>query len=253
MTRALVREVVETMAPQLMLGPRAVEAFVAGARVRHVARGAPVTPEHDTVAGVVLSGIVRLAWAPEHDDSVTVQLVGPRRVFHLGWPFGGDRPPALSASAHVEAEVALLPSDAACECLAALPSAHAVALLEHGCRVLSRGLAVLCALRTLSLAERLLLRCEELARDFGVPDAGGVRLDVPLTHQDLARLVAGSRPNVTRALAGLARTGRIALDGGRILLRQRPVAERRASRRRPESSGGTPRACTSRAASAGGG
>jgi CRP/FNR family transcriptional regulator, cyclic AMP receptor protein len=51
-----------------------------------------------------------------------------------------------------------------------------------------------------SLVERLALALLELAENFGVDEAGGLRLTVSTRHQDLAELVGASRPRVTEYL-----------------------------------------------------
>ncbi|HUY37220.1 MAG TPA: Crp/Fnr family transcriptional regulator [Candidatus Binataceae bacterium] len=52
-----------------------------------------------------------------------------------------------------------------------------------------------------TLEERLALVLLDLIEDFGVPNAdGGVRLSVPVRHDDLAELVGATRPRVTERL-----------------------------------------------------
>ncbi len=51
-----------------------------------------------------------------------------------------------------------------------------------------------------SLAERLALTLLELSDNFGVRDAGGVRLTIPARHKVLADLAGASRPRVSERL-----------------------------------------------------
>jgi len=56
-------------------------------------------------------------------------------------------------------------------------------------------------------------RLAELAEDYGVPDGDGIRIDLPITQQELAEWVGASREAVAKALhtlriRGLVRTGR---------------------------------------------
>ena len=51
-----------------------------------------------------------------------------------------------------------------------------------------------------TLAERLALILLELCDNFGVRDAGGVRLTIPARHKDLAELAGASRPRVGERL-----------------------------------------------------
>jgi CRP/FNR family transcriptional regulator, cyclic AMP receptor protein len=55
-----------------------------------------------------------------------------------------------------------------------------------------------------SLELRLALLLWQLAERWGRVEPGGVRLDLPLTHAVLGRLVAAERPSVSRSLARLA-------------------------------------------------
>jgi CRP-like cAMP-binding protein len=54
----------------------------------------------------------------------------------------------------------------------------------------------------------------ELAAGFGTPTAEGVRLDLPLSQEDLARLAGTTRENCSASVAGFARAGLV--RGGRL-------------------------------------
>ena len=60
---------------------------------------------------------------------------------------------------------------------------------------------------------RVLAYLWHLADRFGVVVPGGVRLDLPLTHAVLARLIGARRPTVTTALQRLAQLGYITREG----------------------------------------
>jgi CRP/FNR family cyclic AMP-dependent transcriptional regulator len=53
------------------------------------------------------------------------------------------------------------------------------------------------------IEDRLLLLFWHLAQRWGRVSADGVRLDLPLTHKTLAKLVSAQRPSVTNALGEL--------------------------------------------------
>jgi CRP-like cAMP-binding protein len=69
-----------------------------------------------------------------------------------------------------------------------------------------------------SLRQRLLEVVGDLGARFGVPDARGVILDLPLTHEDLADLVGASRPKVTREIRLLESEGIMARQGRRLVI-----------------------------------
>jgi CRP-like cAMP-binding protein len=62
--------------------------------------------------------------------------------------------------------------------------------------------------------ERLLMLFGHLARRYGRVTGAGLRVDVPLTHAALARMVGAHRPSVSSAVSALRRSG--------VLLRPSP-------------------------------
>jgi hypothetical protein len=69
-----------------------------------------------------------------------------------------------------------------------------------------------------SLGERLALTLLELSDEFGMRDAQGTRLGVPVRHSDLAQLVGASRSRVTEHLAGLERDRLVIRQGRQLVL-----------------------------------
>jgi hypothetical protein len=63
-----------------------------------------------------------------------------------------------------------------------------------------------------------------LAERWGVVMPGGVRIDVPLTHAVLARMVGARRPTVTTALQRLMHLGYLRRDGTAFILLGDPGA-----------------------------
>jgi CRP/FNR family transcriptional regulator len=62
-----------------------------------------------------------------------------------------------------------------------------------------------------------------LARKFGESRDGFVTIDLRLTHQDLAAMVASTRESVTKVLNELRNRGVIEVDSGRITLKDTRV------------------------------
>jgi CRP/FNR family transcriptional regulator, cyclic AMP receptor protein len=58
----------------------------------------------------------------------------------------------------------------------------------------------------------------ELGESHGVLVPGGVLIDVPLRHEDLAGLVGTTRETVTRTMSALARRGFLQRVGSRYLV-----------------------------------
>ena len=66
--------------------------------------------------------------------------------------------------------------------------------------------------------ERLRGLLELLALDYGQPCPGGLRLNVRLTHQELASILGTTRVTITRFIGLLRDQGWLELDSNRHLL-----------------------------------
>lgn len=70
-----------------------------------------------------------------------------------------------------------------------------------------------------TLEERLALVLLDLVENFGVPDdGGGMRLTIPVRHNDLAELVGATRPRVSEHLRDFARKHLISIQSERLVL-----------------------------------
>jgi CRP/FNR family transcriptional regulator, cyclic AMP receptor protein len=69
-----------------------------------------------------------------------------------------------------------------------------------------------------SLKMRIAFELLNLAEKFGIPDARGILLNLPLTHKFIADLVAASRPRVSKAMAELQRNGSVTRVDQRLIL-----------------------------------
>lgn len=71
-----------------------------------------------------------------------------------------------------------------------------------------------------SLEARLALILLELSETFGVPDAKGTRLTLPIRHRDLAELVGASRPRVTEYLVLFEREHLVSRNGRQLVVKR---------------------------------
>jgi CRP/FNR family transcriptional regulator, cyclic AMP receptor protein len=106
---------------------------------------------------------------------------------------------------------------------------HDPALAANVVRVLSaqiadRELAVAIALEP-RVERRLLLKLRQLAERWGRVTPDGIRLDLRLTHQELANMVGAVRESVTIALGRLASQGEIEVRNRTLLIRLPDDAE----------------------------
>lgn len=100
---------------------------------------------------------------------------------------------------------------------------HDPALAANVVRVLSaqiadRELAVAIALEP-RVEGRVLLKLRQLAERWGRVTPDGIRLDLRLTHQELANMVGAVRESVTIALGRLASAGEIEVRNRTLLIR----------------------------------
>lgn len=65
----------------------------------------------------------------------------------------------------------------------------------------------------------------DLSQRHGIPCRAGVRIDLKLTHQELASLVGTARETVTRILAEFQDTGFLTVDGRHLVIRDREALE----------------------------
>ena len=97
------------------------------------------------------------------------------------------------------------------------------ALAANLVRVLSaqiadRELAVAIALEP-RVERRLLRKLRQLAERWGRVTPDGIRLDLRLTHQELANMVGAVRESVTIALGRLAEAGEIEVRNRTLIIR----------------------------------
>ena len=79
------------------------------------------------------------------------------------------------------------------------------------------------------VSTRVAGRLRELATHHGVPGPAGVRLRVPITQDELARMVGASREAVNRSVGALAARGLVRSRGRRFLITDPEALERQGS------------------------
>ena len=129
-----------------------------------------------------------------------------------------EAPRPLHAIAEGETEVLVVPAAAFHAALEAHPEGYRLFT-----RVLCRKLRI--AMEQLEdfqrpLRQRLARRLVDLAAVYGHPDAGGLRLTLPLAQDELARMLGAPRQSLNKELRALTKEGLIAVEAGRYRLRQ---------------------------------
>lgn len=185
---------------------------------RRLPHGEVITRQGDAVTSLFLvtAGAVRLSAVSTRGREVVVALLGPGDVFGEVGLLGGPSP--VEARAMGEAVVVALPLETLRDLIARHP-ATAEELLRLIASRLHRTSGVLRDALAGDLRTRLSRRLHELAREHGAPEEeGGVRLRVPLTQEELGRMVGATREAVNRTLGALAEHG-VRVRDGEIVIR----------------------------------
>ncbi|QEY31475.1 Crp/Fnr family transcriptional regulator [Synechococcus sp. RSCCF101] len=178
----------------------------------HVGAGNAVPLLKDSL-WLVVRGMVKLAALSVHGDELLLGLAGPNE------PFGEP----LSTVEAYEA-VALTDSDLLClPCADIENSPHlALALWKATSARYRQSEALLALLGLRRVEERVRGFLQLLARDYGTPCQGGLRLTMRLTHQDIAGALSTTRVTVTRVIGILRDQNVIAFDNERHLIVLQP-------------------------------
>jgi CRP-like cAMP-binding protein len=174
------------------------------------------------VCGIVGGGRLALAFIAEEDRERTIGMLEEGDVIVRptdGWAAVGPRVRCFAIEDALMHLVDRRRLDA---------WMHDPALAANVVRVLSaqiadRELAVAIALEP-RVERRLLLKLRQLAERWGRVTPDGIRLDLRLTHQELANMVGAVRESVTIALGRLASAGEIEVRNRTLLIRP-PEAE----------------------------
>lgn len=206
-----------------VLSPGEIEQLARAGRVERVARRAVVPLDAATVT-VVAEGWLRVFRNAAFVRGVTLVLAGPGEVLAPGTLFG-DRSAESGAEAITDAAVLLLGPEALARHADAAPGFHAALARSLGRRTL-RVQRKLEAFSRATVEARVAGALLEIAEDAGTPLGGGaVRLDLPLSQEDLAALAGTTRESCSGTIAAFARgglvrgsrlRGLVLLDPGRL-------------------------------------
>jgi CRP/FNR family transcriptional regulator, cyclic AMP receptor protein len=181
-------------------------------------RGTRVFDQGDTtrIVYVVKRGTVRIARETPDGKDVTVALLGAGDFFGEETLFG-DRPRTTVA---VVVEDALLCTVRADDLFALLAQDPQLAL--NVAKVVSGRLddarATMEDLAYARVGDRIVHLYRKLAAEHGVAVAGGTRVDLRLTHADVASLVGSTRETVSTEIAKLVDAGRLHVRGRAVIV-----------------------------------
>lgn len=203
-----------------MLDPDDRATLLGAGRLRRYRRGAPIISQgdHGDTVFVLLSGRVKVTVTTADGREILLAVDGPGELlgeFEAIERAGGPR--AADNVALEDVECRAMTGQEFRDVLASSPSIPLV-LLRWAVRRLhfaDRRRVDAASFDTTRRLARLLL---ELADDLGHVDPSQVEIDIPLTQEELASLIAASRDAVVRALTSLRSRHLIATARRRITI-----------------------------------
>ncbi len=189
-------------------------------RIRDYRRNCPVYLPADDASSVYLltSGLVKICHlTPEGKESI-LAFVQPGEVFGELAIFGMD-----ARDEYVETVEASK--------VVKIPAAEVRRLIATHCEIsleVTRMMGIrrqrierrLKNLLFLTNRDRLVHLLLDLAEQFGVPEAGGIRLKIKLSHQDLAKLIGSTRETITVTFGQLRDLSLVDSHRRQILLKE---------------------------------
>ena len=187
---------------------------------RRVRRGEFVfrAGEPATCLNLLAEGRVKVVREDEGGHEVIVRLIRPGEVFGGAGAWEEATYPA-SALAQADAVVLQLPVAAFRARVGAHP-ALALAIIRILAGRLREAEARIEQLQTERVEQRIARAVLRLAGKTGVRTAGGIRLGVPLSRQDLAELAGTTLSTASRTLAAWGREGIVDVGRQRVTIRQ---------------------------------
>lgn len=204
------------------LAPATVKRMLGGLPAMRLAQGDEIDiPDTGVACCLVRSGRLALDFdAPDDAHRRTVTLVEEGDVLvppAAGWAASGPR---LRCRA-LDPSIVILVDHARFEDWLAEPRFAANLVRVLAAQVADRELAVAIALEP-RVERRLLLKLRQLGGRFGRVTPQGVRLDLHLTHQQLADMVGAVRESVTIALGKLVQSDELTIENRTIWIHEAP-------------------------------
>jgi len=186
------------------------------------AKGEPIFIQGSAadVAYCVLSGLVKVYYPVPDGTRVIVRVGGAGDFIGIVDAIGtsGRHVQALEAEAMTKVSVAIFTRDHVLAMLKTMPPAGLVALVQDINTTWSEVFAWCARFLGLSFRDRLWSIFEYLAARYGVRESRGILLTPELSHDDLAEMIASSRPMVSRLIAEFIEQGELARQGRHYIL-----------------------------------
>ncbi len=182
--------------------------------------------EYGDALYVLISGVVKLFRPYSGSKEATLRLLKSWDIFgHLA--FAGEAKQRAYAEAVTECKVTKVPKIFMERAIRREPRAALKMMTLLELRLVQYEELVKCLLPR-ETEVRLANLLPILSRKFGErgEDGRSVTIDLRLTHQDLAAMVASTRESVTKVLNEMRNRGVLKIEGGRITLKDYAALER---------------------------
>lgn len=219
---AIDREFLRRVAPFRELGPRELEAVAQALRERSFAKGQVIFTEEDTgqYMYVVKSGRVKVSrWLPSGREVILAVHPAGDCFGELSLLDGRTLPATVTAM--VPTTILSLHRSRFLELLS--QPGFALALLRTLCARFRDAWRQIEILTHHHAEARIRTALHQMCETRGEQTDEGVRIEVPLTHRELASITGVSRETVTRVLGQLGERGLLRADGRRIVVPDPPL------------------------------
>jgi global nitrogen regulator NtcA len=171
----------------------------------------------------LLKGAVKLSRVYEAGEEITVALLRENSVFGVLSLITGQRSDRFyHAVAFTPVELLSAPIEQVEQALKEHPDLAMLMLQGLSSRILQTEMMIE-TLAHRDMGSRLVSFLLILCRDFGVPTAEGIRIDLKLSHQAIAEAIGSTRVTVTRLLGDLREGNMISIVKKKITVHN-PVA-----------------------------
>ncbi len=180
--------------------------------------------EYGDALYVLISGVVKLFRPYSGSKEATLRLLKSWDIFgHLA--FAGETKQRAYAEAVTECKVTKVPKVFVERAIRREPRAALKMMTLLELRLVQYEELVECLLPR-ETEVRLANLLPVLARKFGERNGSDLTIDIRLTHQDLAAMVASTRESVTKVLNDMRNRGIVEVEGGRITLKDHAALTR---------------------------
>jgi len=171
----------------------------------------------------LLKGAVKLSRVYEAGEEITVALLRENSVFGVLSLLTGNKSDRFyHAVAFTTVELLSAPIEQVEQSLKENPELSMLMLRGLSSRILQTEMMIE-TLAHRDMGSRLISFLLILCRDFGVPSADGITIDLKLSHQAIAEAIGSTRVTVTRLLGDLREKKMISIHKKKITV-HKPVA-----------------------------